>query len=91
MIKETDKDVLVIPDWMILALGNESGELIHPSSNSKLKATVDPDGDNVLSIEVLTDPDWEFLDTITNPDGETKQIRDFLGIKKYKYEIVDIF
>ena len=88
MIQETDENVLVIPPWMISALGNEDGELIHPTSNAKLKGQIDIDGDHILSMGVLTDPKWEFLDTVTSPEGETKQIREFLGIKKYKYEIV---
>lgn len=93
-IIETDKDVLVIPNWVYDLLADEDGEFKHPTKSAKLKAQEDPDGDLILGLNVLDDTDWDIL--ANNPDGtpklfpdpvtgEEKLLRHHLGIKKYKY------
>ena len=89
-IIETDTDVLVIPIWMIEKMGNLNGELVHPTSSAKLKALEDPDGDFILGMSVLTDPDWGFLEYVETPKCEQHLIRDVLGKKKYKYYQEDV-
>lgn len=81
----TNKDVLVIPQW-IFDLFN--GSIKHPTNSSELRANTDPDGDLIIGINVLDDPEWDFLgvNPIINPEtGESKYLRDWLSIKKYKY------
>ena len=50
----TDEDVLIVPQWLILLIGNENGELIHPTSLAKLQTKVDPDGDHIIGQNILT-------------------------------------
>lgn len=81
----TDKDVLVIPKWIFEMFG---GQIDHPTKPSQLKAQQDPDGDYIIGINVLDDPEWDYLgeNPITNPSTqESRLLRDWLSIKKYKY------
>jgi len=85
MIITTDIDVLVIPQWIFDLFG---GEINHPTKPSQLKAKIDPDGDYIIGMNVLDDPEWDYLgvNPITNPETqESKVLRDWLSIKKYKY------
>lgn len=95
---ETDIDVLMIPQWVIDMLQNNGNSLSHSHHSSMLKAEEDPDGDRILPVDVLTDPEWDFLgedengDSIefTDPEGNKGTLASFLTMKKYKYYEVEI-
>ena len=74
----TDKDVLTSPMWLYDLLNGTK----HPTKSAELIATIDPDGDPIMSMEVLDDPDWDYLG---EEDINGKPLRDWLTVKKYKY------
>ncbi|MGH1436559.1 MAG: hypothetical protein ACRBG0_19100 [Lewinella sp.] len=71
--------MLVIPQVVYDHFG---GEIVHPSKSARLKASQDPDGDWILSTQVLDDPDWDFLDAV---EIEGKKLDEYFSIKNYKY------
>lgn len=86
-IIETDIDVLTGPTWLFESFK----DFTHPlKPTAKLKPSIDPDGDPIIGMQVLTDPDWEFISEVSSPDGETLKVRDFLTTKKYKYYELEI-
>lgn len=87
-IVTTNIDVLTGPNWLF----EQFKDLQHPTKNAKIHPTIDPDGDPIVGMSVLDDPDWDFIgeNLIESPDGEKKNIREWLTTKKFKYEEVEI-
>lgn len=92
----TDREVVAIPDFILrlIETSPNSNEFWHPTKTALLKAQQDPDGDWIIGINALTNPDWDFLgedengDSIdfTNPEtGFTDHLVKHLVHKKYKY------
>ena len=77
-IVETNIDVYTGPMWLFEMFN----EFKHPSKPSMLKPVIDPDGDPIIGIQVLEDPDWDYLEGV---EVFSKLIRDHITIKKYKY------
>lgn len=86
-IIETDIEVLVVPPWLVKALVGDAGYIKHPKNPAILEAKKDPDGEFIIGIEVLSNPEWDFLgeNQVKNPEtGESKPIDEWLMYKKLK-------
>jgi hypothetical protein len=58
----------------------------------KIVPVVDPDGKPIIGDSVFNDPNWDYLgeNPITNPQGESRFLRDWLYPRKFVfYEPVD--
>ena len=82
MIVKTNIDVFTAPMWVFDIFNGYK----HPEKNSVIKPIIDPEGDPVIGINVLSDPDWAFIGTIKTPDGNEENIVYLLTLKKYSYE-----
>lgn len=76
----TEKDVIIVPQEVHDHFG---GEITHPSKPSKLSWSIDPDNEYIIGLNILNDPDWDYLDS-ENING--LPLMGYLqGRKKYKY------
>ena len=82
MIIETDIDVLTGPDWLYDMMNGYKNE----KGTAELKPQKDPDGDYIISMNVLNDPDWQHLGQM---EANGKKLQEWLTVKKFKYEEIE--
>ena len=78
--------VLTGPEWLFEQMNNLPNEKL----TALLKPVRDKNNRPIIATSVLNDPDWEFLEKITSPQGATKHIREWLSLIDYEPKEINI-